>query len=39
MLQCVAPDVELEWFQMVESEIRGKLESLRRREDLMQTDE
>jgi hypothetical protein len=35
MLQCVAPDVELEWFQMVEGEIRGKLESLRRREDLM----
>ena len=22
MLQCVAPDVELEWFEMVESEIR-----------------
>ncbi|HKN73048.1 MAG TPA: DUF3037 domain-containing protein [Terriglobales bacterium] len=36
MLQCVAPDVELEWFEMVESEIRGKLGSLRRREDLMQ---
>ncbi len=36
MLQCVAPDVELEWFEMVEREIRGKLESLRRREDLMQ---
>ena len=29
MLQCVAPDVELEWFEMVESEIRGKLGSLR----------
>ncbi len=36
MLQCVAPDVELEWFEIVESEIRGKLGSLRRREDLMQ---
>jgi hypothetical protein len=36
MLQCVAPDVELEWFGMVESEIRGKLGELRRREDLMQ---
>ena len=23
MLQCVAPDVELEWFEMVEREIRG----------------
>ncbi len=36
MLQCVAPDVELEWFEMVEGEIRGRLHSLRRREDLMQ---
>jgi len=36
MLQCVAPDVELEWSEMVEREIRGKLGSLRRREDLMQ---
>jgi len=36
MLKCVAPDVELEWFGMVESEIRGRLGSLRRREDLMQ---
>jgi chorismate mutase len=36
MLQCVAPDVELEWFAMVESEIRGRLGSLRRRDDLMQ---
>ena len=36
MLQCVAPDVELEWFEMVEKEIRGKLGSLRRREDLLQ---
>jgi Protein of unknown function (DUF3037) len=36
MLQCLAPDVELEWFEMVENEIRGKLESLQRREDLMQ---
>jgi hypothetical protein len=36
MLQCVAPDVELEWFAMVESEIRGRLGSLRRRDDLVQ---
>jgi hypothetical protein len=36
MLQCVAPDVELEWFQMVEREIRGKLGNLQRGEDLMQ---
>jgi SOS regulatory protein LexA len=36
MLQCVAPDVELEWFEMVENEIRGRLRSLQRREDLMQ---
>ena len=36
MLQCVAPDVDLEWFEMVEGEIRGRLGSLRRREDLMQ---
>ena len=35
MLQCVAPDLELEWFEMVESEIRGRLGSLRRREDLI----
>src|ERR1700675_1117967 len=35
MLQCVAPDVELEWFEMVESEIRGRLGSLRRREELI----
>src|SRR5277367_1464250 len=36
MLQCVAPDVELEWFLLVENEIRGKLGELRRREDLLQ---
>jgi hypothetical protein len=36
MLQCVAPDVDTEWFELVENEIRGKLGSLRRREDLMQ---
>ena len=36
MLQCVAPDVELEWFEMVESEIRKRLGGLRRREELMQ---
>jgi chorismate mutase len=36
MLQCVAPDVELEWFALVESEIRARLGSLRRRDDLLQ---
>lgn len=36
MLQCVAPDVETEWFEKVETEIRGKLGSLRRRDDLIQ---
>src|SRR5271163_4623088 len=36
MLQCVAPDIELEWFGMMEREIRGRLGSLRRRDDLMQ---
>jgi chorismate mutase len=36
MLQCVAPDVELEWFEMVEREIRGRLGTLRRREELVQ---
>jgi hypothetical protein len=35
MLQCVAPDVELAWFGMVESEIRGELGNLRRGEDLI----
>src|SRR5271165_2502156 len=35
MVQCVAPDVELEWFEIVEREIRGRLGSLQRREDLM----
>src|SRR5271163_540897 len=36
MLQCVAPDVELEWFEMMEREIRGRLGVLRRREELVQ---
>jgi len=36
MLQCVAPDVELEWFEMVEREIRGRLGGLRRREELLE---
>jgi hypothetical protein len=36
MLQCVAPDVELEWFSMVENEIRASLGRVRRREDLME---
>lgn len=36
MLQCVAPDVELEWFRMAESELRGSLGRLKRREDLIE---
>ena len=36
MLQCVAPDVELEWFAMVEREIHGRLGQLRRREELVE---
>ena len=35
MLQCLAPDVDSEWFTMMESEIRQRLGNLRRREDLM----
>jgi chorismate mutase len=36
MLQSVAPDVELEWFALVENEIRASLGRVRRREELMQ---
>ncbi len=36
MLQCMAPEVELEWFDRVEKEIRGKLGSLLRREELLE---
>jgi chorismate mutase len=36
MLRYLAPDVDLEWFEMVESEIRGRLGTLRQREDLVQ---
>jgi chorismate mutase len=36
MLQCIAPNMELEWFEVVESEIRERLGKLRRREELMQ---
>jgi hypothetical protein len=36
MLRYLAPDVELEWFEMVESEIRERLETLRGREALVQ---
>jgi hypothetical protein len=36
MLQCVAPDVELEWFEVVETAIREGIGRLRRREDLIQ---
>jgi hypothetical protein len=35
MLQCVAPDVKLEWFAGVETAIRQEVSSLRGREDLM----
>ncbi len=35
VLQCVAPDVELEWFDLVESEIRAGLGTLRQREELL----
>ncbi len=35
MLQCVAPDVELEWLRMVENEIRGNLERSRHRQELL----
>jgi SOS regulatory protein LexA len=36
MLQSVAPDVDLEWFELVEREIRGRLTSLFRREELIE---
>jgi chorismate mutase len=36
MLQCVAPNVELEWFGIVENEIRGSLGQLQRRDELLQ---
>lgn len=36
MLQCVAPDVQIEWFQMVETEIRGSLQNFRSGEELAQ---
>jgi len=36
LIQCIAPDLELEWFQMVENEIRSKVGSLWQRENLMQ---
>lgn len=36
MLQSVAPDVDLEWFELVEREIRGRLTSLFRREELLE---
>jgi SOS regulatory protein LexA len=36
MLQSVAPDVDLEWFELVEREIRKKLGSLFRREELIE---
>src|SRR5271157_5729072 len=36
MLQYMAPGVELDWYEMVENEVRGNLKNLQRREDLMQ---
>jgi hypothetical protein len=36
MLQCVAPDMEMEWFEVVGQEIRARLGSLQGREDLIQ---
>jgi len=36
MLRCIAPDVELEWFQLMENEIRGRLGTIGGREDLVQ---
>lgn len=35
MLQQVAPDVDLEWFRMVENELRGRLGRLNGREELL----
>jgi SOS regulatory protein LexA len=36
MLRCLAPDVDLEWFEMVEREVRSRLGSLFRREELIE---
>ena len=36
MLQCLAPNMELEWFEMVETEIRQRLRSFRRRKELLE---
>lgn len=36
LLECVAPEMEVEWFEGVENEIRGKLGSLQAREELVQ---
>ncbi len=35
MLQCLVPDVDMEWFAMFENEIQGKLVSVRQRRDLI----
>jgi len=35
LIQCVAPDVEVEWFEYVENAIRGSLGQLKRREDVV----
>ncbi|HVM92365.1 MAG TPA: transcriptional repressor LexA [Terriglobales bacterium] len=36
MLQCMAPEIELEWFALVEDEIRARLNTVQRREDLVE---
>jgi hypothetical protein len=36
LLRCIAPHVELEWFEMVENDIRARLGNLRKREDFVQ---
>jgi len=36
MLECVAPEMEMEWFEKMEAEIRGRLGALRRREDVVE---
>jgi hypothetical protein len=35
MIQCTAPDVEMDWFEMVEREFRENLRDLRGREELI----
>jgi hypothetical protein len=35
-LQCVAPNIEVEWFEIAENEIRGRLKEMQQRDDLVQ---